>query len=160
MRARVHTLILHNGILHNGLCPPRSRKEMKNEALLSPRSPRSRPAPSFFLGPPHSPRVHGFALLSPFSSESRVYFPRATPANAGPLVLLSLVEILLPRTRIPVPKRNWIESAFGADGGGGAHSSGITKSPRAVRLSSGKLDGSRGTARLGSVVTKTLADLV
>lgn len=27
--------ILHNGILHNGLCPSRSWKEMKNEALLS-----------------------------------------------------------------------------------------------------------------------------
>jgi len=33
--------ILHNGILHNGLCPSRSWKEMKNEALLSTAPRRS-----------------------------------------------------------------------------------------------------------------------
>jgi len=39
VRARVcvcaYVKIIHNGILHNGLCPSRSWKEMKNEALLS-----------------------------------------------------------------------------------------------------------------------------
>lgn len=68
MRTRVHTLILHNRILHNGLCPPCSRKEMKNEP----------PLPSTAFSPLDSstpPRLFPSILFIfhpdfPFSSES------------------------------------------------------------------------------------------
>ena len=81
MRTRVHTLILHNRILHNGLCPPCSRKEMKNEALLlSPPTPIplfSPLFPSFPLFPPRFSDAYHFSrfihFASPFSSDSSAY---------------------------------------------------------------------------------------
>lgn len=68
MRTRVHTLILHNRILHNGLCPPCSRKEMKNEPPLpsfSPLDSSTLPPP-----PPFPPILFIFHPDFPFSFES------------------------------------------------------------------------------------------
>lgn len=68
MRTRVHTLILHNRILHNGLCPPCSRKEMKNEPPL----PSFSPLDSSTLPPPPSLPSYPLHLPSRFSLFLRI----------------------------------------------------------------------------------------